>query len=146
MAHHRMGARGNATSFPLQWSSLLAELQRLDAKEESKASPDLPWIGSELSDKISILIKTHDEHDTLSMAQFVHQALVRRVVVLQLIQGAKNRGHRAYANVNMENARAKAQALPENGVPPELIHIIPHADHLDKVVVQKAGTPVGGAI
>jgi len=144
MANHRMGARGNATSFPLPWSSLLAELQRLDEKEEAKASPDLPWTGAELSDKISILIKTHDEHDTLSMAQFVHQALVRRDVVLQLIQGAKNRGHRAYANVNMERAYAKAQSLPENGVPPELIRIIPHDDHLDKVLVQKAGTPVGG--
>ena len=95
-------------------------------------------------EKISILIKTHDEHDTLSMAQFVHQACVRRDVVLQLIQGAKNRGHRAYANVNMESAYAKAQSLPVNGVPPELIHVIPHDDHLDKVMVQKAGTPVGG--
>ena len=78
------------------------------------------------------------------MAQFVHQALVRRDVVLQLIQGAKSRGHRAYANVDMSRAHAKAQSLPENGVPPELIRIIPHDDHLDKVVVQKAGTPVGG--
>jgi hypothetical protein len=125
MANHRMGARGNATSFPLPWSSLLAELQRLDADQESDTSPDLPWTGAELSDKISVLIKTHDEHDTLSMAQFVHQALVRRDVVLQLIRGAKNRGHRAYANVDMERAHAKAQLLPENGVPPELIRIIP---------------------
>ena len=85
-----------------------------------------------------------NEHDPLSMAQFVHQALVRRDVVLQLIQGAKNRGHRAYANVDMGRAHAKAQALPENGVPPELIRVIPHDDHLDKVQVQKAATPVGG--
>ena len=78
------------------------------------------------------------------MAQFVHQALVRRDVVLQLIRGAKNRGHRAYANVDMERAHAKAQLLPENGVPPELIRIIPHDDHLDKVLIQKAATPVTG--
>ena len=32
MARHRMGARGNATSFPLPWSSLLSELVRMDAR------------------------------------------------------------------------------------------------------------------
>ena len=68
MANHRMGARGDAASFPLPRSSMLAELQRLDADRESETSPDLPWTGAELSDKISVLIKTHDEHDTLSMA------------------------------------------------------------------------------
>ena len=144
MASHRMGARGNATSFPLPWSSLLAELQRLEVEDDASKSPDLPWTGSELSDKISVLIKTHEEYDTLSMAQFVHQALVRRDVVLQLIQGAKSRGHRAYANVDMKKATHKAQSLPENGVPPELVRVLPYDDHLDKVLVQKAATPVSG--
>ena len=78
------------------------------------------------------------------MAKVVHQALVRRDVVLQLIQGAKNRGHRAYRNVNMERARLKAQSLPAHGVPPELIKVLPHDDHLDKILVQKSATPVSG--
>ena len=34
--------------------------------------------------------------------------------------------------------------LPENGVPPELVRIIPHDDHLDKLMPQKAATPVSG--
>ena len=42
-----------------------------------------------------------DEHAD-AMAKVVHQAHFRRGVVLQLIQSAKNRGHRAYVNVDME--------------------------------------------
>eukprot|EP00973_Karenia_brevis_P073776 10253074-Karenia_brevis.AAC.1 len=44
----------------------------------------------------------------------------------------------------MERARRKAQGLPENGVPPELIRVLPHDTHLDKILVQKAATPVAG--
>ena len=85
MTNHRMGARGNAASFPLHWFSLLVELQRLDAVQESSTSPDLPWTGAELADKISVPIKTHEGQDTLSMAHFVHQALVHSDKVLQFI-------------------------------------------------------------
>ena len=144
MARHRMGARGNATSFPLPWSSLLSELLRLDAQQDGQDQADLPWTGEQLADKISVLLKTNDEDHAQSMANFVHQALVRREVVLQLIQGAKDRGHRAYANLDMVRVGAKAQSLPEHGVPPELIRILPHDDDLDKVLVQKAATPTAG--
>ena len=65
-------------------------------------------------------------------------------MVLKLIQGAKERGHRAYANVNMARVMEKAQQLPENGVPPELIRILPHDNSLDKLQPQKAATPVAG--
>ena len=41
MANHRMGARGNATSFPLPWSSLLAELQRLECIPGVRYEPRL---------------------------------------------------------------------------------------------------------
>ena len=144
MPRHRMGARGNATSFPLPWSDLLNDLVRLDELQDAQQTPDLPWTGAELSDKVSILLKTFDDELAETMAKVVHQALVRRHVVLQLIQGAKNRGHKAYVNVDMERARVKAQNLPEKGVPAELIRLLPHVDHLDKVLPQKAGTPTAG--
>ena len=82
-------------------------------------------------------LKTFDDEQADIMAKVAHQALVRRDVVLQLIQGAKDRGHRAYVKVDMDRARQKAQQLPEHGVPPELIRLLPHDDHLDKIVVQK---------
>ena len=133
IARHRMGARGNATSFPLPWSDLLSELVRLDSTQTWSAVPDLPSTGEQLSDKFSVLLKTFDDEHADAMAKVVHQAHVRRNVVLQLIQSAKNRGHRAYVNVDMERARQKARNLPANGIPPELIKVLPHDEHLDKI-------------
>ena len=52
----------------------------------------------------------------------------------------KKVGHRAYD----EAVRKKAASLPENGVPPELVHILPNDDSHDKLQVQKAATPVDG--
>ena len=78
------------------------------------------------------------------MATFVHQALVRRDVVVKLIEGTKNRGHRAHRSVDMGRVRAKARELPETGVPPEIFRVIAHGGSLDKSQVQKAATPVDG--
>ena len=44
----------------------------------------------------------------------------------------------------MERARLKSEALPEDGIPPELIRLLPHDTHLDNILVQKAATPIGG--
>ena len=55
MQRHRMGARGNATSFPLPWQDLLMQL---------KGEPDLPHTGETLSEFVSVLLKTWDEGTT----------------------------------------------------------------------------------
>lgn len=141
MAQHRMGARGNATSFPLPWESVLLELGRT---EDTGSAPDLPWVGEELAERVSLLLKTRDESDPKAFAHHMHQAMVRRRVVVQLIEGAVARGHRAYASVAIEHVREKALKLPDQGVPPEIIHLLPHDTDLDKVQVQKAATPVPG--
>ena len=49
MHRHRVGARGNATSFPLPWQSLLEELQRLDRARDRQEAPDLPRVGKDLA-------------------------------------------------------------------------------------------------
>ena len=135
-----MSARGNATSFPLPWEELLQELRGSDGENV----PNLPWIGEELSNFVSVLLKTSDDEDPKALAKFVHQARVRRAVVVKLIEDAKRRGHRAYARVDIATMREKATSLPEDGVPPEIIRLLPHDNHLDKIVVQKAACPVGG--
>ena len=106
----------------------------------------MPRSGEELSDFVSILLKTSDEGDTKeSLTKFIHQALVRRDVVVDLIEKAQKRGHRAYKNIDMQRVRAKAaETLPENGVPPEIAKLIPYDDLLDKIQIQKAATPVPG--
>ena len=95
MAKHRMGARGNVTSFPLPWQELLKELK------DKEASPSLPWVGAELSNYVSILLKTSEEDDPKDLRKYIHQARVRRTIVVQLIEDAHARGHRAYRNIHM---------------------------------------------
>ena len=144
MARHRMGARGNATSFPLPWNELLHQLNNQDDNDEVSSPPDLPRVGTELADVVSILLKTNEEDNPKAMASFIHQAYVRRHVVVKLIVDAKQRGHRAYAHVDIANVHAKAEALPEGGVPLELVTLLPHDGDLDKIQIQKAATPVSG--
>ena len=43
-----------------------------------------------------------------------------------------------------EKLRRKAEHLPEDGVPPELVRLLGHDNDLDKLQVQKAATPVEG--
>ena len=139
MARHRMGARGNVTSFPLPWQDLLRDLE-----QDSDKAPSLPRTGAELSDLVSVVLKTNEEASPDSMARFIHEARVRRSVVVKLITDAKARGHRAYTKVDLAAMRQKAQELPEDGVPPEIIKLLPHDNDLDKVMVQKAACPVVG--
>jgi len=139
----RIAARGNVTSFPLPWQDLLQELRGHVESEDAAEVLDLPHTGSELSNFVSILLKTSDGDDTTeNLASFIHQATVRRDVVIDLIEGAKRRGHRAYRGVNLERMRAKATQLPQHGVPPELIKLLPYDSDIDKLQVQKAATPV----
>eukprot|EP00959_Pyramimonas_sp_CCMP1952_P419788 8792984-Pyramimonas_sp.AAC.1 len=39
----------------------------------------------------------------------------------------------------------KADQLPQNGVPPEIVRLLPHDTTLDKLMVQKNATPCDGA-
>ena len=54
-------------------------------------------------------------------------------------------GHPSYANLDMEVVRRRAAALPEEGIPPEVLKVITDvdADH-DKLQPQKAATPCDG--
>ena len=136
MNNHRMGARGNATSFPLPWQDLLAQL--------SEERPALPRSGQELSQFVSVLLKTSEEEvDATALSRFVHQALVRRDVVVELITAMKATGHPAYAHVDLDVMEAKAcRELPEHGVPPEIAKLLPYDALLDNIQVQKQATPV----
>ena len=139
----RMAARGNATSFPMPWTDLLAQLTAADATAAEGHAPPLPRTGAELAGIVSVILKSGGDDDTAaSMATFVHQALVRRKVVVGLIEGAKARGHRAYRNVDMDDVRKRAMGLPEEGVPAEIMRLVPLDDALDKIQMQKAATPV----
>jgi heterodisulfide reductase subunit C len=49
----------------------------------------------------------------------------------------KQRGHRAYAHVDMEKVKHNAQSLPTKNIPPEIIRYLPLDDLQDKIKMQK---------
>ena len=76
------------------------------------------------------------------MARFIHQAMVRRSVVLNFIETMRKRGHRAYKHLDMNEVIAKPFALPEHDVPPEIVRLFPLDELQDKIEVQKSATPI----
>ena len=94
-------------------------------------TPALPRTGTEVAGIVSVILKSVGDDDTAeSMSSFVDEVLVRRQVVIHLIEEAKARGHRAYWNVDMDAVRQKALQLPEEGVPPEVMRMMPLDDSL----------------
>ena len=82
--------------------------------------------------------------DDKASARLVHQARVRRSVVVYLIEEMKRRGHRAYKHVDMDVVRDRAQGLPVDDVPPEIIRMLPCDGAHDKLQPNKNATPVAG--
>ena len=67
----------------------------------------------------------------MNIARYIHQAMVRRSVVVKLIETMKRRGHRAYKHIDMNEVFIKAFELPEHNVSPEIIRLLP-LDHLQE--------------
>ena len=61
-----------------------------------------------------------------------------------LVLEQKRLGHRAFTCASDAHVVEKAKGLPKNGVPPEIVRLLPHDDDLDKIQIQKAATPVEG--
>ena len=63
--------------------------------EELGRSVSLPRTGQELTHVVSTVFKTSAQDDSdVNMARFIQQAMVRRSVVVKLIEIMKKRGHR----------------------------------------------------
>ena len=52
------------------------------------------------------------------------------------------RGHKDFANLDMDRAKQRAEGLPEDGCMPELVHRASEDGGLTKILNQKAATPV----
>ena len=142
MPRNRLAARGNATTFPLAWEDLLQAMQGA-ASEAEHGTLKLPRVGAELARVFNVIIKSGNRaEDADKTAKVIHQARVRRDVVLELLEEARKRAHPAYMQLNMLEARARAEELPEDGVPPEIIALLGYDNDLDNIQRQKAATPV----
>eukprot|EP00971_Amphidinium_carterae_P237526 4715225-Amphidinium_carterae.1 len=147
MARHRLGACGNAITLPLPWEDLLQHLQGTVDHIDDGGVPSLPRSGEQLADIVRILLKTNKTGATTDaeIKGLVHQANVRRAVVVNLILDMKAVGHPAYQTVSEASLWCKAAGLPEDGVPPQIVKIINELDDSqDKLQPQKAATPCDG--
>ena len=72
-------------------------------------------------------------------------ALCQHEVVVQLILDLKRSGHPSFDELEEEDIRANAEALPADGVPQEVLQIINNLDDAqEKLQPQKAATPCDG--
>ena len=79
--------------------------------EELGRCVSLPRTGQEITHVVSMLLETSKQDDAdVDMAHFIHQAMVRRSVVVKLIETMKKRGHRAYKTIDMNEVIAKSLA------------------------------------
>mgnify|MGYP003334478227 CR=1 FL=1 len=144
---HRMAFRGNATSFPSPWEDLLVQLRDSQASSDATSAVSLPRVGGALANVVSILLKSAGgESDGKANAKLIHQAMVRRQVVINLILELKRRGHGAYVNVNMDKVKVKACGLPEGDIPQEIIRLLPLDKAHDQLQPNKNATPVQGDV
>ena len=122
---------------------MLVQLHNSDRCASLGVGIPLPRAGVELANVVSILLKTAGgDDDGQASARFIHQATVRRQVVIKVIEELKRRGHSAYVNVDLEDVKQRAQALPENDIPPEIVRLLPLDNAHDKLQPNKNATPV----
>ena len=88
---YRLAARGNATSFPLPWVAIMEQLRNAEQRDGLENDVALPRSPEEVCNFVFVLLKTNDEDSKDSMAKFVHQAIVRRTVVVELIENMHRR-------------------------------------------------------
>ena len=143
MQRHRQGARGNATTFLLDWEQLLQQFRAYEQNVAPRDGALLPRAGEDLQKFVSIVLKTKDEElDGTNLAKLIHQARVRRRVVVRLIENACARGHPAFGRIDLPGMRKRAQdLLPEDGVPPEVIAVLPSSEKDPPVEKQKVAAP-----
>ena len=113
---------------------MLQQLQAGDDQTEPSNLVALPRTGDDLANVVSVLLKTADAIESdKDLERLVHQAMVRRDVVVKLIASMKRRRHRAYRHVIMDDVGRRAEALPKDGVPLEIIKLSP----LDQLLEQQ---------
>ena len=89
------------------------------------------------------MLKTADATESdKDLARLNHQAMVRRDVVVKLTASMKRQGHRAYRQLIMTDAERCAEHLPKDGVPPEIIKLLPLDQLLENNIQTKSATPV----
>ena len=104
---HYVLARGTATSASLLLEYLSSELKRVGGTTETDSTPDLPRLGWGVCRLGARLLKTSDAESQGAMHDIIHQAFVRRNVVVEFVEGASRRAHKQYPGVDTDRARGR---------------------------------------
>ena len=83
MSRHRVGARGNATTFLLPWESILLDLQKLD---DEQVELDLPRTGEQLAHVGALLVRLELGEHTVPQVGRQHLDDVGGVVWLHAVE------------------------------------------------------------
>ncbi|CAE7580167.1 unnamed protein product [Symbiodinium sp. CCMP2592] len=144
MQRFRQGARGSATTFLLDWEWLLNEFQNLETITAETHATLLPRSGEDLRKYVSVILKSRDKDIRAEdVKHLVHQATVRRHVVVMLIQNAVRREHPAYKHVDLEAMLQRAETvLPENDVPAEVVALLESDEATELLYKQKNAAPI----
>jgi hypothetical protein len=95
-------------------------LEAMKAMEESTIL--LPHYGAQLCELVQVLLTSAKANEDREMIEtLIATAVVRRSVVVRLIELLVARKHRGYAHVNLADVRTRARQLPEHGIPDGLL-------------------------
>ena len=100
----RIAWKGQLFSAPMDWSSMLQQMEDMDKKETQIS---LPIAGAVLAARVRIVITS----GLMNVSSLLKQATVRRNVVVQLIRMFRDAGHPDYQNVDMRGVAERAKRL-----------------------------------
>ena len=129
----RVAFKGQVFNAPMDWTSMLQQLQKMDKAEVLVA---LPHTGATLADMVKIQISS----GLVELNKHLKQVTVRRHVVVQLIRMFRDAGHSDYQHLDMRDVQQKAQLLADSDDPS-----IPHGleevldEEEDDVICREAG-------
>ena len=109
-ANRRVAFKGQVFSAPMDWSSMLEQLQRIETGEERVA---LPVLGEVLLARVRLSISA----GLVDLNKHIKQATVRRDVVVQLIRMHRDSGDPDYAGINMQSVEKRAKELTPTDAP-----------------------------
>ena len=91
----RIAFKGQLFSAPMDWNSLLTQLQKMEAEE---IQISLPVLGAVLAARVRISITS----GLIDLNKLLRHATVRRNIVVQLIRMQRDARHPDFRNVNMD--------------------------------------------
>ena len=116
----RVAFKGQIFSAPLDWSSLLKQLEELEANEVRRVTgaggvlpPDLPIVGQALAARVQVEV----QGGLMSISNVLKQATVRRDIVVRLIMMFHDLGHPDYFGIRRETIEAKARKAWKQSAP-----------------------------